>query len=73
MGLPTADKLSHQPAGDGTQHKAVTAKANCIIEALELGDFSENRFTVRNWPTDNGGKERSVANGIVIITKNSIR
>ncbi|WP_294082536.1 phosphodiester glycosidase family protein [Proteiniphilum sp. UBA5384] len=36
-------------------------------------DFSENRFTVRNWPTDNGGKERSVANGIVIITKNSIR
>lgn len=33
-------------------------------------DFSENRFTVRNWPTDNGGKERSVANGIVIITKN---
>lgn len=33
-------------------------------------DFLENRFTVRNWPTDNGGKERSVANGVVIISKN---
>lgn len=32
--------------------------------------FSENRFTVRNWPTDNGGKERAVANGVVIISKN---
>ena len=33
-------------------------------------DFSENRFTIRNWPTDNGGKERAVANGVVIISKN---
>ncbi|MPN23593.1 hypothetical protein SDC9_170985 [bioreactor metagenome] len=32
--------------------------------------FSDNRFTVRNWPTDNGGKERAVANGVVIISKN---
>lgn len=33
-------------------------------------DFSENRFTVRNWPTDRGGEERAVANGVVIISKN---
>lgn len=32
--------------------------------------FSENRFDIRNWPTDNGGKERHVANGVVIISKN---
>jgi exopolysaccharide biosynthesis protein len=33
-------------------------------------DFSANRFTIRNWPSDNGGKERAVANGVVIISKN---
>lgn len=26
------------------------------------------RFQLRNWPTDGGGKERSVANGLLIIT-----
>ncbi|MDX9883334.1 MAG: phosphodiester glycosidase family protein [Prolixibacteraceae bacterium] len=32
-------------------------------------DFSSNRFKLRNWPSDNGGQEREVANGIVIISK----
>ncbi len=34
-----------------------------IIPAAE-----ENKFQVRNWPTDNGGIERKVANGLVIIS-----
>ncbi|PRD52750.1 phosphodiester glycosidase family protein [Sphingobacterium gobiense] len=32
-------------------------------------DFTEDRFKVRNWPTDNGGQERSVANGLLIISE----
>lgn len=32
-------------------------------------DFTDGRFEVRNWPTDKGGEERSVANGVVIISK----
>lgn len=32
-------------------------------------DFSTNRFEIRNWPSDRGGKERSVANGLLIISK----
>lgn len=31
--------------------------------------FDEGRFQVRNWPTDGGGKERAVANGLLIISK----
>ncbi|SFU68230.1 Predicted protein [Porphyromonadaceae bacterium KHP3R9] len=31
--------------------------------------FEDNRFEIRNWPTDNGGKERAVANGLLIISK----
>lgn len=31
--------------------------------------FDTDRFEIRNWPTDNGGKERSVANGLLIISK----
>lgn len=31
--------------------------------------FTENRFEVRNWPSDNGGKERAVANGLLIISE----
>lgn len=31
-------------------------------------EFSANRFELRNWPTDNGGKERAVANGLLIIS-----
>lgn len=36
----------------------------------EKVDFTENRFEIRNWPTDNGGAERSVANGLLIISQN---
>lgn len=32
-------------------------------------DFTLNRFEVRNWPYDRGGKERSVANGLLVISK----
>lgn len=32
--------------------------------------FEENRFAVRNWPCDNGGVERAVANGLLIVTDN---
>lgn len=32
-------------------------------------DFSDDRFEVRNWPSDNGGRERAVANGLLIISK----
>jgi len=31
--------------------------------------FAEDRFEIKNWPTDNGGLERAVANGILIIKK----
>ncbi|WP_276483527.1 phosphodiester glycosidase family protein [Paraflavitalea pollutisoli] len=31
--------------------------------------FSDERFVLRNWPSDNGGQERAVANGLVIISK----
>lgn len=30
--------------------------------------FDDGRFVVRNWPTDNGGKERSVANGLIVVS-----
>ena len=32
-------------------------------------EFTENRFEIRNWVYDNGGQERAVANGLVIISK----
>jgi len=32
--------------------------------------FTDGRFEVRNWPSDNGGAERSVANGLLIISNN---
>lgn len=32
-------------------------------------DFSADRFKLRNWPSDNGGAERSVANGLLLIAK----
>ena len=31
-------------------------------------EFTEGRFVFRNWPTDNGGEERPVANGLLIIS-----
>lgn len=33
-------------------------------------EFSDGRFEVRNWPSDNGGKERAVANGLLIVSNN---
>jgi len=33
-------------------------------------DFVENRFEIRNWPTDFGGAERAVANGLLLISNN---
>lgn len=33
-------------------------------------DFVENRFEIRNWPTDFGGSERAVANGLLLISNN---
>lgn len=33
-------------------------------------EFTDGRFEVRNWPSDNGGKERAVANGLLIISNN---
>lgn len=32
-------------------------------------DFSLDRFQLRNWPSDNGGAERAVANGLLLIAK----
>lgn len=33
-------------------------------------EFVDNRFEIRNWPTDNGGAERAVANGLLLISGN---
>ena len=30
--------------------------------------FDDDRFVLRNWPSDNGGAERAVANGLLIIS-----
>ena len=32
--------------------------------------FSDDRFEIRNWPSDRGGLERPVANGLLIVGKN---
>lgn len=32
--------------------------------------FTDDRFEIRNWPTDRGGLERPVANGLLIVGKN---
>ena len=34
--------------------------------------FEEGRFGIRNWPYDNGGVEREVANGLLVVTDNQI-
>lgn len=31
-------------------------------------DFTDRRFFIRNWPNDNGGEERAVANGLLLIS-----
>ena len=33
-------------------------------------EFTEGRFELRNWPSDRGGSERAVANGLLIISDN---
>lgn len=33
----------------------------------QVADFVADRFQLRNWPSDNGGAERAVANGLLII------
>ena len=32
--------------------------------------FDEGRFEIRNWPYDNGGVERQVVNGLLVVTDN---
>lgn len=32
--------------------------------------FENDRFAIRNWPYDNGGVERAVANGLLVVTDN---
>ncbi len=32
-------------------------------------DFTEGRFVVRNWPSDNGGMQRGVGPGLIIVSK----
>ncbi|ERJ58721.1 phosphodiester glycosidase family protein [Sphingobacterium paucimobilis] len=31
--------------------------------------FEDNRFEMRNWPWDNGGEQRSVSNGLLVVSK----
>ena len=31
----------------------------------KIAGFEDGRFAIRNWPYDNGGVEREVANGII--------
>lgn len=35
-----------------------------------IAGFEDGRFVIRNWPYDNGGVEREVANGLLIVTDN---
>ena len=36
----------------------------------KIGGFEDGRFAIRNWPYDNGGVEREVANGLLVVTDN---
>ena len=36
----------------------------------EIAGFEDGRFAIRNWPYDNGGVEREVANGLLVVTDN---
>lgn len=46
--------------GDGSSTFIIRSKAG----------FEEDRFAIRNWPYDNGGVERAVANGLLVVTDN---
>lgn len=36
----------------------------------KIAGFEDGRFVIRNWPYDNGGVEREVANGLLVVTDN---
>ena len=36
----------------------------------KIAGFEDGRFAIRNWPSDNGGVEREVANGLLVVTDN---
>ena len=36
----------------------------------KIAGFEDGRFATRNWPYDNGGVEREVANGLLVVTDN---
>lgn len=36
----------------------------------KIAGFVDGRFDIRNWPYDNGGVERAVANGLLVVTDN---
>ncbi|WP_240465968.1 MULTISPECIES: phosphodiester glycosidase family protein [Sphingobacterium] len=55
--LGAYDAINLDGGGSSTYFKRSTA------------DFSIGRFQLRNWPSDNGGAERAVANGLLLIAK----
>ncbi|MBL1408278.1 phosphodiester glycosidase family protein [Sphingobacterium faecale] len=55
--LGAYDAINLDGGGSSTYFKRSTA------------DFSIDRFQLRNWPSDNGGAERAVANGLLLIAK----
>lgn len=68
----------HEYAEMGAVMKALGAKdainldgggSSTFIIRSKAG-FEENRFAIRNWPYDNGGVERAVANGLLVVTDN---
>lgn len=36
----------------------------------KIAGFEDGRFAIRNWPYDNGGVEREVANGLLVVADN---
>lgn len=36
----------------------------------KIAGFEDGRFAIRNWPYDNGGVEREVTNGLLVVTDN---
>ena len=36
----------------------------------KIAGFEDGRFAIRNWPYENGGVEREVANGLLVVTDN---
>ncbi len=36
----------------------------------KIAGFEDGRFAIRNWPYDNGGVEREVVNGLLVVTDN---